>query len=406
MYEYAVIYAGHSEVVWSRTPYQGVQLTGLPAGVDVQVLVRTIDGVGLRSTPASGTAYAQSAATVDTDFDAIRRRFALDVLERDVVAAAEAITLRAAEASVFRKRLRSLNKLVRRGSILAIIGDALISPDATGCDNNHLLNLGKASNILVADVITRAARAGLGPHPAAFRTLGRAREAQARTVDRARRLPKTGDCAGPPRVALKVAAHNTLTLDAAELRLEEQEVLEDYFNRNRDRDTKETQFGFRSRTEARLAYRECRKLRSQNECESLAAIFPGTDTPAITDHDYDAINAPNPAQRKSPRLHWVAEHDRARKGWYSRLPPCVGATEIASGNQCDEYPFRTTREGGPGPPRASLRIVPTPQNRKQGEHLNRFYGLCGLRRPDRAFLVVPLRPALETSTRYACNPRP
>jgi hypothetical protein len=26
-YEYAVIYAGHTDVVWNRTPYQGVQLS-------------------------------------------------------------------------------------------------------------------------------------------------------------------------------------------------------------------------------------------------------------------------------------------------------------------------------------------------------------------------------------------
>ena len=70
MYEYAVIYPGHSEVVWNRTPYQGVQLTGLPDGVDVQVLVRTIDGVGLPSTPASGHggAVAQAAYSLGCPF--------------------------------------------------------------------------------------------------------------------------------------------------------------------------------------------------------------------------------------------------------------------------------------------------------------------------------------------------
>ena len=67
MYEYAVVYAGHSEVVWNSTPYQGVQLTGLPEGVDVQVLVRTIDGVGLPSGSASGHAgpIAQAAGVSD-----------------------------------------------------------------------------------------------------------------------------------------------------------------------------------------------------------------------------------------------------------------------------------------------------------------------------------------------------
>ena len=64
MYEYAVIYAGHSEIVWNRTPYQGVQLTGLPEGVDIQVLVRTIDGVGLPSGSASGHAGRVSSRGV------------------------------------------------------------------------------------------------------------------------------------------------------------------------------------------------------------------------------------------------------------------------------------------------------------------------------------------------------
>lgn len=67
MYEYAVIYAGHSEIVWNRTPYQGVQLTGLPPGVDVQVLVRTIDGVGLASVAASGSASAQVVLIAGTN---------------------------------------------------------------------------------------------------------------------------------------------------------------------------------------------------------------------------------------------------------------------------------------------------------------------------------------------------
>ena len=76
---------------------------------------------------------------------------------------------------------------------------------------------------------------------------------------------------------LATGLENRRALNAAELRLVEQEILKDFYSRNRQTST--NAYGFRSEREARLGYRECRTQRLRAECESMAIFFPATTCP-------------------------------------------------------------------------------------------------------------------------------
>lgn len=72
------------------------------------------------------------------------------------------------------------------------------------------------------------------------------------------------------------------------------------------------------------------------------------------------------------------------------LPP---PADPPSGNDdCDEYPFLSTTQGGrEARPAPHLKKIDRGDNQLQGSRLNSFYGNCGLEPgSNKPFLVVPL----------------
>ena len=123
----------------------------------------------------------------------------------------------------------------------------------------------------------------------------------------------------------------------------------------------------------------------------------------VTDHNLDAIQSGQPfaLNYQSPA------HDR---GWlYTGAVANACPTPRPSGQQCDEYPFSSSVQGGQARD-PSLRLVPAGQNGFQGGRLALFYGPpsaggCGLsvRGTGAPFLVVPVPVHLDVPTTHWCN---
>jgi RHS repeat-associated protein len=118
-------------------------------------------------------------------------------------------------------------------------------------------------------------------------------------------------------------------------------------------------------------------------------FYPGFDTPVTTLHIATAISGGYRAQlnRISPG------HSRA---WLKNTPQCSGNVALITGLWCDEYPFASTLQGGPG---SSVMLTPAIEQMIQGGKLGAFYGLCKVTPnvgPDDAFAVGPA-PFIPTS---------
>ncbi len=141
-------------------------------------------------------------------------------------------------------------------------------------------------------------------------------------------------------------------------------------------------------------------------CRSLPIFITGADVAEATDHDLEAI-AGNPA--------WVMlnyEASGAKNGsrsWYRTVEPCDVAGR--TGQQCDEYPFWASEQGGPlAPITPSLKYIDGDDNIAQGSIYGAFVTSCGLRTGTphertnatggTAFLVVPV-PSIPST--YLCN---
>lgn len=88
-----------------------------------------------------------------------------------------------------------------------------------------------------------------------------------------------------------------------------------------------------------------------------------------------------------------AEHpdSTTNRAWYSGDSRCAG--EVGDALSCDEYPFFTSRQGGPG---ASLDLVPGWEQNRQGGFLRNFYAACGVGQGD-DYVVAPM-PSQPTTT--------
>ena len=110
-------------------------------------------------------------------------------------------------------------------------------------------------------------------------------------------------------------------------------------------------------------------------------FYSGWDTPLTSAHIASAILG---------NTSWANLHRATRVGgrrWYRSDPRCVGSSRLM---YCDEYPFYSTAEGGPG---ASLMLVPAPEQWYQGGMLSAFYFACKVIPNDPiegAFGVIPL----------------
>ncbi|MEO6116794.1 MAG: NucA/NucB deoxyribonuclease domain-containing protein, partial [Pseudolysinimonas sp.] len=143
----------------------------------------------------------------------------------------------------------------------------------------------------------------------------------------------------------------------------------------------------------------------QEACLHGRIYAPGSDVKDARDHDLDAILGGQPSV-----LHYVSGTDKAAgidgvvagvpAGWYNRVlyQECGGSANFGDpGTECDEYPYYTSAEGGPG---ASLRTISEVDNGKEGTQLSRFYSVCGLVSRGTAlqsqFAVVPIPDPLES----------
>ncbi|MGL5859584.1 MAG: NucA/NucB deoxyribonuclease domain-containing protein, partial [Angustibacter sp.] len=129
----------------------------------------------------------------------------------------------------------------------------------------------------------------------------------------------------------------------------------------------------------------------KTDCGNTPIFAPGTDILEAARHDQHAITTGQPA-----KLEYATKQENAERGipqgWYktsaNQPNECTGQTGLDTGMECDEYPFYSTKQAGPG---ASLEPVNVADNQKEGRLLNGFYTVCGLKdEPRRPFLTVPV----------------
>ncbi len=132
-------------------------------------------------------------------------------------------------------------------------------------------------------------------------------------------------------------------------------------------------------------------------CSSKPIFLSGqADVPEATDHDIEAL-AQYPA--------WVELNFKSGgngpRGWNDSDPICQAKL---TGQNCDEYPFLSTQQGGgTARPRPSLKVIDGLQNSLQGTRLGQFYNVCAIQDGD-AFLAVPVPPsAPSVPTLAMCN---
>lgn len=155
---------------------------------------------------------------------------------------------------------------------------------------------------------------------------------------------------------------------------------------------------------ARTVAKQCVALLMEDECATEPIFAPGNNIQEAALHDLSAISgiqdpATNGAEPQPAELTWIPASSRFTRDWYRSIAPCQSGTYGAPDKQCDEYPFISTQEGGPGanPPAtsASLKPIPARDNMQEGYYLARFYSEagCGLsdetRNPSHKFVVVP-----------------
>jgi len=146
---------------------------------------------------------------------------------------------------------------------------------------------------------------------------------------------------------------------------------------------------------ARAVALQCIDLGVAEECEDMPIFAPGDNVREAAQHDLDAITLVNSAWVQLNRSTSPPVGD----GWYASTPPCVTGTYVGSTHQCDEYPFQSTSQAGPG---ASLRVIDGPDNVNEGGYLSLFYTQCGVGDGE-PYLVLPIptQPPLPRSTATA-----
>ena len=125
-------------------------------------------------------------------------------------------------------------------------------------------------------------------------------------------------------------------------------------------------------------------------------FISGNDTPATTRHIFDTMLA----QPQFIFLHRATPVPWDR-GWYNSLPPCKENVQAESGEDCDEYPFNSTWQGGPwGFFYIDLRLIDSKDNQDNGRALRfRFYDPCNIGNGQ----VFAVFPQLREPTRGHCS---
>jgi hypothetical protein len=146
---------------------------------------------------------------------------------------------------------------------------------------------------------------------------------------------------------------------------------------------------------------------SGQQCVDAPIFASGADVPEATNHDIEAL-ATNPWW---VRLNYEYGETKPGSGWQTGMCP-----DIQAGQECDEYPFFATEQGGPlARPLPDLKAIDATQNRSQGGMYNAFRQACGLKTGTlrvggnsvggTPFLGTPVPPAVGLPTWYGCRTR-
>jgi hypothetical protein len=162
--------------------------------------------------------------------------------------------------------------------------------------------------------------------------------------------------------------------------------------------------------EQRRAVGQCLRLANEDLCKSKRVFLPGSDVLKAAQHKMDAISGAGTQNGQTVAagkvlLTFVPPGDSRRPSpqWYESMPECQGNSILM---HCDEYPYRSTMDGGRD--RAALKLVNAPDNRNEGTLLQSFYQKCTFVSDDQ-FLVIPLEgrtdsPASGLNTQAWCGP--
>lgn len=149
-----------------------------------------------------------------------------------------------------------------------------------------------------------------------------------------------------------------------------------------------------------------------DRCKVMPIFAPGADVRSAAEHDYDAIvgwgsTSGNPDWIQLSYMS-VPEKQLAtglRRDWYQTDPRCAPYYPTGPYIACDEYPYFTSAEGGTA---ASLRMVDSAHNSREGGLLWGFVSVCGiadapLGSEGREYLVVPIV-TLGIQSSAVCEP--
>jgi hypothetical protein len=153
----------------------------------------------------------------------------------------------------------------------------------------------------------------------------------------------------------------------------------------------------------------------EDECKSTPIFASGSDVAEATTHDLDALDT----WPLWVRLNYEYGTSKPGSEWYklaqwSDLYASAGCAAKAGDEDCDEYPFFASEQGGPlAQPTPHLAPIDADDNRTQGGFYNGFRASCGLTtgtlqpegnsRGGSAFLAVPLPVVFQRPTFWLCN---
>jgi len=152
---------------------------------------------------------------------------------------------------------------------------------------------------------------------------------------------------------------------------------------------------------------------SKSACDRMPIFFTGADVNKATTHDAQQIFL-HPEWVKLNYEYGAGKAAVQDRDWYKREEPCTERPP-EEGDQCDEYPFWASEQGGPlaRPLTPHLQWVDGIDNTRQGSKYSGFISKCGLTSGTSyadanatggtAFLVIPLMPALHIPTFSICN---
>jgi hypothetical protein len=141
------------------------------------------------------------------------------------------------------------------------------------------------------------------------------------------------------------------------------------------------------------------------ECMDKPGFASGEGVREATEHDIRALESHMPWVQ----LNYEDGATKPNRGWQSDL-----CSDRESDEDCDEYPFFSSEQGGPlAVPEPHLEAIDSGDNRAQGGQYSGFRRLCGLRtgtpQPNSnsvggsPFLAIPIPPSLNIDTWYGCK---